>query len=214
MSSALTDIAHDERQKEFLEIDAAMTSAYVVLIGKAGAGKDTVAEYLTVHYGFQRYAFADKLKTIARELFPEAFQGTKPRVLLQVLGERMRQIDKDVWVRYLLRRIETERPLRAVITDCRYSNELEQCFAAGFIPVMVFCPDEVRQERLAARGDRPLSPKEAAHPSENDVFALFEVWPEKRILDNSGSFKHLYEQVDTLMEVLHVMPTMSVNCRK
>jgi len=59
-------------------------------------GKTTSAEYLVRKYGFVKLAFADKLKEIARDLFPEQFEsGEKPRKLLQDLGIKMREIDEE-----------------------------------------------------------------------------------------------------------------------
>ncbi len=40
------------------------------LTGKAGSGKDTVAEYLVAEYGFKRYAFADAVRDIAYAINP------------------------------------------------------------------------------------------------------------------------------------------------
>lgn len=176
----------------------------LLLVGQAGAGKDTVADYLAAKYGFTRYAFADKLKQIARELFPAAFTGGKPRSLLQNIGTYMRQEDPDVWVNYLLQRITAEDPMRAVITDCRYRNELTICRSRGFIPVLISCPEDVRRERLEARGDSSLTAEQASHPSENDVFAFLEHNPPEHVLDNSGSLENLHRQIDELMTELHV----------
>ena len=41
------------------------------LIGRAGAGKDTAADYLCTAHGFERYAFAQPLKTMLEALFVE-----------------------------------------------------------------------------------------------------------------------------------------------
>lgn len=185
-----------------------MTPVRILLVGRAGAGKDTVAECLVSRYGFTRYAFADRLKEIARDLFPEAFSGPKPRALLQKLGEAVRAVDREAWVRYVLRRVEAENPARAVITDCRYVNELELCSAAGFKAVLVACPEEVRQARLAARGDRPLSSEEAAHPSECEAGDLVEREPGRlyAVLVNGGPRDRLYGQVDELMRGIGVEP--------
>lgn len=177
----------------------------IVLIGRAGAGKDTVASYLCERYGFWRYAFADKLKLVCQELFPEMYSGSvKPRKLLQDVGTAMRSVDPDVWVRALFRRIDAERPRRVVITDCRYRNELAACLERGFIPVYIECRKDVRAKRLAARGDTPLSPVEAAHSSENDVFDYIEENPPRELIfvDNNLSKEELYEQLDIIMEVI------------
>jgi dephospho-CoA kinase len=170
----------------------------ILLIGKAGSGKDTVADYLGQRYGFKRYAFADKLKQIALELFPDMFKQGKPRSLLQNIGTYFRTIDEDVWVNYVLRRIQAEAPEHAVISDCRYANELHRCLEEGFVPVLVECPLEIRNARLIARGDQPLTPAQQSHPSENDVFNALDTRYIYK-LDNSGTLDELYRQVDELI---------------
>ena len=39
------------------------------LSGKKGSGKDTIAEYLCVQYGFINYGFGDPIKEIGRIMF-------------------------------------------------------------------------------------------------------------------------------------------------
>ena len=111
------------------------------ITGRAGSGKDTVGQFLVERYGFERIAFADPLKRIAREI---GWDGGKEdagncahcgmlqgRTLLQVLGtEGLRQhLGKNVWIDALLRHIVTTRALtgqsRWVITDVRYTNEAD-----------------------------------------------------------------------------------------
>lgn len=46
-----------------------MSPMLVGLVGRAGAGKDTVAEVLVARHGFRRMAFADKLKEILSDAF-------------------------------------------------------------------------------------------------------------------------------------------------
>lgn len=103
-----------------------------------------------------------------------------------------------------LSRIESENLPRAVISDCRYRNELEHCAVAGFVPVHVVCEDAIRAERLAARGDRPLTAEEERHASENEVLDALAAWPDKHVIDNNGSFGHLYNALDSLMQMLGV----------
>lgn len=107
----------------------------IVLIGAEGAGKDTVAQYLFEEYGYQRHAFADALRGIAhlnpqwsslvqahgyekaKREFPEV------REYLINLGETIRSYEPDFFVRAMARDYDpTKGP--AVITDCRYQNEL------------------------------------------------------------------------------------------
>jgi len=85
-----------------------MQGLRVAFSSKMQVEKTTSAEYLVRKYGFVKLAFADKLKEIACDLFPEQFEsGEKPRKLLQDLGIKMREIDEDVWVKYVLRIIKS-----------------------------------------------------------------------------------------------------------
>ncbi len=171
----------------------------LLLIGKAGAGKDTVADYLVEKYGFQRYAFADKLKEIVKDLWPDAFKDGKPRKLLQDVGTKMREIDKDVWVNYVMRQIGNKD--RVVISDCRLMNEYEMAVGRGFIPVLVQCDEKVRLERLQKRDGYILSREEASHESETELAEMVPVY----FLDNSASREILLNDVDFMLARMEVI---------
>lgn len=97
----------------------------IILIGKAGSGKDTVADYLALAYGFYGYAFADKLKQIVQELFPHEW-ATNKRQTLQKVGALMRAIREDVWVEYVLGVVDDERTV-ITVPDAKY----QQCTGCG-----------------------------------------------------------------------------------
>lgn len=120
-----------------------MKRQIIALAGKAGAGKDTVAEVLNELGGFIGYAFAARMKTmlatgiglnmnsLSREQkeAPLDFLPGKPspRQLAQTLGtEWGRAIHPDFWIALLARDIETDdwTDDPAVITDCRFPNEV------------------------------------------------------------------------------------------
>ncbi|MGB9848841.1 MAG: AAA family ATPase [Moorellaceae bacterium] len=175
----------------------------LLLMGKAGSGKDTAARYLVERYGFRRYAFADKLKEVARGLWPEEFEGgRKPRRLLQEFGTLVRSFDPLVWVRYVLREVEAGGADRVVVSDGRLLDEYRACREAGFTVVRVDCPPVERARRLVERDGVALCPEEEAHPSEKELDTV----PPDFVLDNSGGFEDLYKQIDDLMWRLDVDP--------
>lgn len=111
------------------KVSMAVKPVRIAISGKMRSGKDTVAQRLVERHGFTRYAFADRLKELAAELF-EVKPGDKNRAVLVTLGRRMCEIDKLVWVRHVLGKI----PLGAdvVVSDLRFGYELQELKHLGF----------------------------------------------------------------------------------
>jgi len=109
----------------------------IALGGQMGAGKTTCAEFLVKVFQFKRYSFAAKLKEIARDLFA---MDKKNRAFLQYLGtDVLRRVKDTVWIDYLMRQIEFEKPDRAVIDDLRFINEAEAVKQHEFRTVKLEC---------------------------------------------------------------------------
>lgn len=86
------------------------------VMGHAGSGKDTVADYLVAKHNYAKVALADPLKRICKEVFdftdeqlwgpseernkPDSrYKGLTPRKALQLLGtEWGRAVYEDVWI--------------------------------------------------------------------------------------------------------------------
>ena len=120
-----------------------------MIIGLAGfkrTGKDTFASYFPSN--FTRMAFAEPLKQAAAIIYdvsPEAFSddlkdatnekwGITHRDMLINVGQKMREVDPDHWVRLLKMRIKSEfqryqrvniTDQHILITDVRQPNELQ-----------------------------------------------------------------------------------------
>ena len=157
----------------------------IAFTGKAGVGKTTSANYLAQKYGYTVVSFAGKLKEIARELFPEAFaNGEKPRVLLQTLGAKMREIDPDVWAKYLMRQLKPG--VRYVIDDLRYVNEAYYARANGFVIVKIVGPQRIY-----------MPPGAEKHESELEVDFIEPDF----VIENTGTLEDLYRQLDELLSL-------------
>lgn len=119
-----------------------MSTTVLMLGHKSQVGKDTLAEQLD---GFTRVAFADRIKTLAQEMFfltHEQVHGSEkniatangmtPRQMLVKIGNDMRAIDKDVWCNYVFKteipRLEKLGVRNFVITDFRFKNEYHRAF--------------------------------------------------------------------------------------
>ena len=133
----------------------------ILLSGKAQAGKDTFADSIA-SFGFERYAFADALKHEALSGGWDGIKDFKGRLLLQELGSVWRKYEPDHWI---LRLQESIMHDRAVITDCRYRNEIR---------VMTDWGLERGYKVITVRIDRPghdngLPLEAKAHPSECEL---------------------------------------------
>ena len=111
------------------------------LTGKAGAGKDTVADILC-NAGWNRYALASPIKNMlsaigidepSRELKETQLEGFdfSYRKAAQTLGtEWGRAVDKDLWLK-LGRQRWRGCKTSLVITDVRFDNEAEAIITDG-----------------------------------------------------------------------------------
>lgn len=147
--------------------------------GKAGAGKDTLADELVKNHGFFKASFALALKLEVMQKLgftrEEVFETKPPHVrkVLQEYGQAMRDADPEFWIRKLERYIEGKRAV--VIPDVRYINEVAAIERWGGKVIRI----------LHADRPYPLAGTPAAtHPSETelDAVALPNVWNTKASL--------------------------------
>lgn len=176
------------------------------LCGRAGAGKDTVADVLIDRFGFSSYSLAAEIKSCLVDLDPfipinnrpvrlsellldsslEVLKRSYPEVrrLLQVLGaEVVRARVESFWVDRLEDRLVVDKPKRVVITDVRFENEIKWI---RYLGGMVFCVerDGVHDEHAGAK-----------HSSELGVDDEFI----DSVVNNSGSLEDLICVVEDLM---------------
>jgi hypothetical protein len=137
----------------------------IALGGKMGTGKSSMSDFMAKCFQFKRYSFASKLKQIARDLFD---MEIKDRTLLQLLGTKVREMEQDAWANYVIKKINAEAPLRAVIDDMRYLNEASILHDNGFILLKLYSPVVAR----AKRGVAGFSAETAVHPSEVEIDAI------------------------------------------
>lgn len=181
----------------------------ICLCGQLRSGKDTLGKLLVNNCGFTRVAFADPIRAIVKEYFPDLPEDVKPRELLQFIGEGFRKHDPYVWIKAMERQIREHRqydPLSSyrdskfVITDCRYMNELEWCKANGFITIKIEADDSIRLER--ALKDNPKFDWHLMYdPSELEVPQMVTDYT----IINNGSFDEYLADVTELLKYFNVM---------
>ena len=166
----------------------------IALIGRMRSGKDTVGRYLVNRYGFTRYALGDGVRFLCKILYPDIVVQGKPRYLYQTVGQAMREIDPDVWIKYMSRNIERDNLENIVVTDVRQPNEFDTLRQAGFYMVRVNARHLTRINRLGACGDA-FTKAEMNHETESyvDSFAVdYELY-------NDGNLDDLYQQTEQLL---------------
>ena len=167
------------------------SNEYVVgLVGRAGLGKNTVAEQLILASGLEGrvISFAGSLKRFAWALGWNGKKDEKGRRLLQLLGTELGRecIDEDIWVdKWEVERNQMKRGgvVLFVSADVRFQNEVDHIRGLGGCIVRITGRETSLNENLAS------------HPSEN-----VEELPCDMEFDNSGSLEELPERVEELWD--------------
>lgn len=155
------------------------------LSGKARVGKDTVADYLVTHYGFERCSFAIYLKSIAKNIVGwDGIKDHRGRKLLQDLGTVVRQYDPTFWIRPVVSFIGMDTNKDYVITDVRHFNEAEAISNLGGFLVRI-------------NRDEATIGELGNHESEIklDSYKRFDL-----IIDNNGGFDELFAKVSAFVD--------------
>lgn len=177
------------------------------LTGRAGSGKDTVAQFLCETQGFVQIALADPLRAGLKAMLhltdaelcdralkerPLDWLGRSPRALLQTLGTEWgrHQVAPDLWLRVAARRIAAIRASKpclhiagVVVSDIRFDNEAEWLRAQG---------GELWQ---IVRPGAGLDGATATHPSEHGVLGDLRLF-------NDGTLDELFEHLAARLEQL------------
>lgn len=181
-----------------------MSKKLIGLAGKAGAGKDTVADYLWEKEGAIKIAFADALRAAACSIFglgqcnftdrelKEAeveYWGMTPRRMLQLLGTEATKpvFGDDIWLkRWFLSYSLVRDTDHVVVPDVRFDVEAEALRRLGGIIVHIVRPGS------------GLPGATGEHSSEAGI----ELRDGDMYLSNSGSVEELRHKVDQLWETI------------
>jgi hypothetical protein len=70
----------------------------------------------------------------------------KDRYLLQQIGTKMRDIDKKVWIDYIIKKHEDTENI--IIDDVRYSNEIMSLIENGYFLIKLKISPELQEKRI------------------------------------------------------------------
>ena len=140
----------------------------VAIYGPMCSGKTTVATILKEYdQRYSIYSFGQKIKELAIELFQ--MEG-KDRSLLIQIADQMREIDEDVWAKYVVE--QTKGNNYCLIDDLRFQNELN--YLDGWKIICLTTPEEERIRRIKELYPENYTDhiKNMKHISENDKLNL------------------------------------------
>lgn len=114
------------------------------ITGKAGVGKDTLADKIIERYGGVKLGFADSIKNACKELFQLSHEqlhireekekkdprwDKSPRELMQILGTDLlrNHFDENIFIKSTLERIKklSIKNEIIIVSDCRFENETQ-----------------------------------------------------------------------------------------
>ena len=204
--------------------------------GLIGSGKDTVADYLCTFYGFRRLSFAASLKDALSAIFGwdrELLEGSTkssrewreqvdewwakrlniphltPRWTMQIWGTEVAResFHNDIWVASVENKLRTTKD-DIVITDCRFSNEVNAIKNAGGIAIRIERGDKPDWYEYAEQFNRgpstigwALSKSELInrkiHASEYSSVGL----NYDAIIDNNGTIDQLHTNIKSILNL-------------
>jgi len=175
---------------------------FILISGKAGAGKDTIARILNRKYGFKDYRYADNLKKILLFAGWDGKKDLRGRKLLQTVGGAFRRWDENFWVDRLIRDIvdDIDRGYdRFCIADVRHKNELFyfKDYIKKIVPDSKFVHIKVINT-LSSLETREMDAETITDPSET---SLDDITPDYYIYNTvKDNFEFLEIQLDSLIK--------------
>jgi len=157
----------------------------VAIVGKMGAGKSSLANFLVDVHQYTRVANAGALKTLAQMAYGPIDKGETYRItqdymlgpqeteisgreILQGIGQTLKSFDRDIWLKAMVRSMESlQGPF--VCDDTRFPFEADFLRKQGWIIVKLYVPKEIRMARYKSLYGREPTDAEMSHPSETEV---------------------------------------------
>jgi len=180
----------------------------IAIFGAMYSGKTTLAAALT-ELGYVKVSFADPLRNVAAlaygsidksKIYTVSHYGDPDedisgREILQRIGEGVKQIDRDFWLKCFLRDSQRYLDQQIVLDDGRFLFELEALKNNGFVTIGVDTPEEIRLSRAMIINGRYPTYVEMNHISEIEIpFIMRKV---DIVVDGQGD---IYREVGRIVE--------------
>ena len=114
----------------------------IAIYGPMCSGKTTLSKLIQEYNSsYTVFSFGQKVKDLAVELF--SMEGKNRSLLINIAG-KLREIDPDVWVNYVMNQIKDKQ--YCIIDDLRYQNELDAL--NGWTIIRLITPEHIRIKRI------------------------------------------------------------------
>jgi len=118
----------------------------IAITGKMCSGKTTLSNYIcSQEPRFKIFSFGKKVKEVASDLF-KMDPNFKDRSLLTLVGQKMREINSEVWINYVID--QTMDQEFCLIDDLRYQNEYDVLVKNGFKIIQMNISPTLQGERI------------------------------------------------------------------
>ena len=167
----------------------------VAITGKMCSGKTSLAKLIQEQDNrYEIYSFGKKVKEVAVDLFD---MKEKDRSLLVNIGTKMREIDSNVWVNYVIN--QTKDKEYCIIDDLRYQNEYDALIKNGFKVIQLIVDSKTQEERIIKTYPNNYEDhiKNRDHISEKNLFNWIET-PTIINTTDSNSIEDTKEILDSL----------------
>lgn len=152
----------------------------IVIFGPQFAGKTTLAKELQHQIGnAEIVSFATPLKVMAGRLRGKDYINDRQakmedREYLQYLGQAVREIVPDFWIRAALKQMEKVnlQGKTTITDDGRFQNELNAAKETGAFTIYIFVPRGTRAMRGSLAGEDEISERDLddVAPEEYDMY--------------------------------------------
>ena len=171
----------------------------VAITGKMCSGKTTLSKYLvSIEPRFQVFSFGKKVKEVASDLF-QMDPNFKDRSLLTSIGQKMREIDPDVWANYVVQ--QTKDINYCLVDDLRYQNEYELLAKEGWKIIQLNVSKEVQEQRIQSMYPENYQDhlKNRTNASERNSFQWINEGPDL-IIDSSQDREDIQKIVHSFIQ--------------
>lgn len=165
----------------------------IAVYGKLRAGKSAVCDYIANKYDCEILEFSGAVQEVIDVIYPEK-KGVKDRETLVSVGQHMRKLDKDVWVKVIRNKIKSSKANNILVAGVRQQNEYDMLKELGFTFIQVEASETTRVERCVEAGDK-FDKEYLRNPTE----LVMDEWKPDYLILNEYGFKELEISINNIM---------------